>query len=435
MDPADKTRFEIEGKSSVKYHLRANHAVEAKRWVWTLNNAIQWSKDEAKEQDRQKLRKEEILREARSGRHSYEPREGSQDISRLATRTIPATAVGVPLTAASSRASVHEGSIIGDDNASLNGSFKEASLTAGDLSQATTKHGTAAIPGDADDDEEYGDDASSHELQPASKDAFNITAHSASLQLNLLSQVSSALLAESHKENAVSIADPTISQALSTYESAVASLQKLNNDLLKISRDRDAYWQYRLDRETDARRLWEDSMAKVVKEHEELQTRVEESEDKRKRTKRALKDALEGQEDSRPSTPAQDAGEAPPGAKLGRTGTFIPLRKKSIARDVRRKSTIVDLADLSDSDSDENEEFFDAVDAGEVEVVESMPDAAPSVPATSKGDAAPAQDLRAVRKTEIESSFKGYEDPVRTKLKLDIDDRPKISLWVSLNLR
>ena len=52
MDAQDKTRFEIHGKSSVKYHLKANHVVEAKRWFWSLNNAIQWAKDEAKEEER-----------------------------------------------------------------------------------------------------------------------------------------------------------------------------------------------------------------------------------------------------------------------------------------------------------------------------------------------------------------------------------------------
>ena len=54
MDAQDKLRFEIHGKSSVKYHLKANHQVEAKRWFWALNNAIQWTKDEAKD-DKQDL--------------------------------------------------------------------------------------------------------------------------------------------------------------------------------------------------------------------------------------------------------------------------------------------------------------------------------------------------------------------------------------------
>ena len=32
---------------------------------------------------------------------------------------------------------------------------------------------------------------------------------------------------------------------------------------------------------------------------------------------------------------------------------------------------------------------------------------------------------------DISSSFRGYENGIRTRLKMDADDRPKISLWVS----
>src|SRR5579862_1540768 len=65
MDPQDKQRFEIHGKSSVKYHLKANHVVEAKRWYWALNNAIQWSKDEAREEEKQKAKNTEQLQQAK----------------------------------------------------------------------------------------------------------------------------------------------------------------------------------------------------------------------------------------------------------------------------------------------------------------------------------------------------------------------------------
>ena len=299
---------------------------------------------------------------------------------------------------------------------------------------------TAAIAGDADDDEEYGDDASSHELRPASKDAFNITAHSASLQLDLLSQVSSALQ-ETTKEQAMSVSDPTIVQALATYASAVASLQELVNNLLKISRDRDAYWQGRLDREADVRRLWEDSMAKVAREQEELEGRIEESEEKRKRTKRALRDALEGQDDGS-EQPTQVLSQDEVGINTEvhklplRRQSSAPRRRKSVGiKDLsRRKSTIAGFTDLSDSDSDEEEEFFDAVDAGEVEVVDIMPEslskeASPSVPKEREQKAA--LNIRDVKRSEIEPSFHGYEDPLRERLKMDSDDRPKISLWVT----
>ena len=443
MDPQDKTRFEIEGKSSVKYHLRANHSVEAKRWFWTLNNAIQWSKDEAKEQDRQKQRKEEIMREARQGRPSIEATDNTQDAGQPSSKLTSAPSVGVPLTTTTSKTSLPEivvgqgaDSVAGDEFGSTYDS-REPSLAGNDTAESVTKRKTTAIAGDADDDEEYGDDASSHELRPASKDAFNITAHSVSLQLSLLSQVSAALQVESQKDHALSISDPTVVQALSTYESAVASLQSLVKDLLKISRDRDAYWQHRLDREADVRRLWEDSMARVAKEQEELEARVEESEDKRKRTKRLLKDALEGQEGSRPQSRASQRDELAQSTdgivQLGRQGTLIPGRKKSIAiRDPRRKSTIANFTNLSDSDSDEDEEFFDAVDAGEVEVVDILPGSVPSPPPKAiKSDATSTQELREGRKHEIAPSFHGYEDPVRKKLKLENDDRPKISLWAS----
>ena len=497
MDPKDKTNFEIQGKSSVKYHLKANHVVEAKRWFWALNNAIQWTKDEAKETERQKQQKEEMLRQAKAGQLPHladESKElGTADISRLSGRGLtPATTVGVPLTASSSRLSFQE-STLEDEEGSMYESY-EAGTADRELNRSVRAGQTAAIAGDLDDEEEYGDDASDHEIQPLSKDAFNITAHSASLQLRLLAQVSAALQAESSKDQSVSISDPTVKQALSTYESAVASLQGLVGDLLKISRDRDAYWQYRLDREADVRRLWEDSMvrkcrdrllvveslcsgapfegiaealppprtpsknltvdylmiggrltltssqARVAKEQEELEGRIGESEEKRKRTKRALKEALEGTSDSvAPSGGlSQDEGLASASLEKLQLDQKSPARPrtKSIGfrEPGRRKSTIADLTNLSDSDSDDNEEFFDAVDAGEVEVVDTMPPSSPPpIPENEMSDQKkPSQgrDLREEKLADIKASFKGYEDPIRKRFKMEADNRPKISLWV-----
>ena len=115
-------------------------------------------------------------------------------------------------------------------------------------------------------------------------------------------------------------------------------------------------------------------------------------------------------------------------------------RTKSIGfRDPRRrKSTITDLTNISDSDSDEDEEFFDAVDAGEVEVVDVMP---PSSPPPLLEDHMTDQkpfrygDLREQKLADIKVSFKGYEDPIRKRFKMEADNRPKISLWASHPLR
>lgn len=81
MDPQDKQRFEIQGKSSVKYHLKANHQVEAKRWYWALNNAIQWSKDEAREEEKRFTRESEMLKQAKIDSVDKRPSRDADSLS------------------------------------------------------------------------------------------------------------------------------------------------------------------------------------------------------------------------------------------------------------------------------------------------------------------------------------------------------------------
>ena len=428
MDAQDKTRFEVQGKSSVKYHLKANHVVEAKRWFWALNNAIQWAKDEAKDDAQKKTRDTDAMNQAK-----FEQLKGKG--------LTPATAVGITSNNAS-RISFQEPAI--GPGSSIDGDqepgyvFYEPSVGANDLSRVASKANTVAVPGDLDDEEEYGDDASSHEIKPTPKDAFNITANSANLQLELLGNVSAALQSEISSNPSTIISDPTIAQAVATYEGAVRSLQSMVGDLLKIARDRDAYWQYRVDRESDMRKLWEDSMAKVAREQEELEGRIGESEEKRKRTKRALREAL----DTDTATQSLSESGVLPGdadrlAKSLRDEEFdpntdAPSRRKSIgARDLhRRKSAIATMTELSDSDSEADEEFFDAVDAGEVEVLNTMPLSTSAhlvPPKVAVGSEVPDVGSKAAA---ISSSFKGYKEPVRERLTMASDDRPKISLWV-----
>jgi oxysterol-binding protein 1 len=209
-----------------------------------------------------------------------------------------ATSLGIPLT---STGGSRTGASTIDDEDYTHSNY-EPSVAGAELGKMVSHVGTATVEGDVDDDEDYGDDASSHEIQPTNKDAFNITAQSAKLQLDLLAQVSAALQAEKSRNPTMQISDPMAVQALSSYEAAVGNLKGLVGDLLRISRDRDAYWQYRLDREANVRRMWEESMARVAKEQEELESRIGESELKRRKTKRALREALGGFEmnESRP---------------------------------------------------------------------------------------------------------------------------------------
>lgn len=418
MDPKDKDKlhFEILGKSSVKYDLKANHQVEAKRWFWALNNAIQWAKDEAKEEQRRE-------RQEASAKHEH--------LERIRTREAEVAQSGgslTPATAVTGGSTSLAGSTLGDGNLSA----YDASEADGNsvIVRDSSRAGTANIEGDLDDEEDYGDDASSNEVKPGNKDAFSITAQSAKLQLDLLEQVSAALRSERDKSPDTPLGHPTLEQALSSYETAVGNLKGLLMDLLRISRDHEAYWQYRLEREQNIRRLWEDSMAKVAREQEELENRIGESEDKRKRTKKALKEALDGTASSRVASPSVETGEK-----------VSSMLEVPAGQPVKRRQTIAELTnnEISDDDSEEEDEFFDAVDAGEVEIVKALP-SPPQSPKPIAADKDGAQDAsssieqeRREKEMQISKSYRGYEDGLRKRLKIDADNRPKVSLWVCLN--
>ncbi|KAH9822848.1 oxysterol-binding protein homolog-like protein [Teratosphaeria destructans] len=423
MDPKDKLLFEIHGKSSVKYLLKANHQVEAKRWFWALNNAIQWAKDEAREEQKRQQQETLAMRQARSEQIERQQTREAEVAQSGKGMLIP----GAPVDTASNGASTPLlGTSVGDAFSGYGGSVHDAESI-----KAPSRSNTAPIEGDIDDDEEFGDDASSHEVRPASKDAFNITAQSAKLQLDLLEQVAAALQHEKKERPEMAISHPTVVQALASYDTAVGNLKALLLDLLRISRDHEAYWQYRIDREQNIRRLWEDSMARVAHEQEELENRIGESEDKRKRTKRALREVLEGQVPE-----IREPGALGTQLKLGDAKS--PHLQLPGETTKNRRLTIAELTnnEVSDADSVDEEEFFDAVDSGEIEVVDVMPPTSP--PANTlepdisiKGldGAGAVAEEREKRATEIAKSYKGYEDGLRKRLKLDADNRPKVGLW------
>lgn len=409
MSPDEKTKFEIIGKSSVKYTLKANHEVEAKRWFWALNNSIQWMKDQAKEEERQKAQNAEILRQAKdhqlstgksSDAASLEPqsevgsvaegRRGSAQVSRLPSARGSASRAGL------SRVST---------SGSVDDEFVDAGATE-DMASRIQSTGAPTVPGEGDEDDD--DESTSGERPSASKDAFNITAQSAKLQLDTLAQVSAALQNEANRNPNIALGDAKVSQALSTYDAAIKSLKGLMGDLLRISKDRDAHWQYRLDQEVEMRQMWEESMAKVAKEQEILEARVGESEIKRKMAKKALREVM-GQDGRPGSSLSREVADVDDEAGGG------PKSPLSITRQATNLSQVVDI-----SEDSESEEFFDAVDAGEVDV-EPLP------PADGLGS--DEHDIVVSGGLDVSSAFKGYENGFRTRLKIDADDRPKMSLW------
>jgi hypothetical protein len=405
MSPDEKTKFEIIGKSSVKYTLKANHEVEAKRWFWALNNAIQWTKDQAKEESKQRATEAELLSKAKE---HVQGASGGDAPSENASLLEPGPRASTQLTR------LQSASKSGSKLTSTGDSIAEEDETDRD-----TRAGMSVMH-----DEEYddGDGSSGREQPSAAKDAFNITAQSLKLQLETMAQVNAALVAEASQNPNVKLSDPKTAGALATYDAAIRSMAGLTGDLMRISRDRDSYWQYRLDREVDMRRMWEESMAQVAREQEVLQAKIGEAEEKRKHTKRMLKEVV-----SNNMTESQTAspGFAPGADTQGETEDAATNDQKSPARSLplsRHETVLTEIANLSDDESEDDEEFFDAVDAGEIE-------AEPLPPATTTDEEN--KQVVASSGIDISSSFHGYENGIRKRLKMDADNRPKISLWVS----
>lgn len=434
MDSQDKTRFEIHGKSSVKYHLKANHVAEAKRWFWTLNNAIRWAKDEAEEEERRQTKNAEVLRQAKidqiEGRTPDTPSDsGPICITKTSSKGLAPPSLSktesnvTKFSTHPSRTTLE--SMPGDDDPSTHGSY-DPSAAQSDVNRAVSANF------EADDDDEYGDYASSHEAQPIDKDALDITAQAVKLQLELLGNVASSLQAEKSENPNTPLSDSRIENAIATYAEAVDSLKSLIHNLFQLSRDRDAYWHSRLNREEYLRKMWEESMAKVAQEHEELQSKIAESEEKRRRTKRALKEALENTSGvtSRPvSYIAPERAIGSPGPKVDVTGAET-LSEQADEEEITgastpKKSALSQLNGIYDPESDEDE-FFDAIDTGDIQVEDRTTAAEVHREKVSEDEGS---ELRVIKRNEIAPSFKGYEDPVRKKLGMDYDNRPRISLW------
>ncbi|XXH02284.1 hypothetical protein Hte_008654 [Hypoxylon texense] len=414
MSPEEKTKFEIIGKSSVKYTLKANHEVEAKRWFWALNNSIQWMKDQAKQDERQKAQSAEMLRQARDNLNKPSDASANDSLSEVASNgepgmyRLPSGKTPAPR--------------VGISRASTTGSVDDEFVDAGSPdAKGHLSNEDATIPGEADEEEdEYMDRSSRGEAPTATKDAFNITAQSARLQLDTLASVSAALQAEAHRNPSMSLVDPKAAQALATYDAAIRSLKGLMGDLLRISKDRDAHWQYRLEQEIEMRRMWEESMAKVAAEQEVLEARVSEAETKRKMAKRALREVIGSASEGRPLSSDSFAAHAE-AADVHEDEVAAVLRSPSMKSIGRKSTALSHHVELSEDSESEQEEFFDAVDAGEVDVAPMPP--SDVVPSANAG-----QDV-VISGVDVSSAFKGYENGLRTRLKLDEDNRPRIGLW------
>jgi oxysterol-binding protein 1 len=355
LDQNDKQKFEVlsGGKGGVRYHLRANHPVEANRWIFALTQAIQLGTAEAMTLPDS----ESTLSRAVSGSHDR-PGVGHQSTSSLDFRS------------------------------------KLTNLT---------NSSAASIATEDDSGEDYPESAE----EPFKAD-FEVTAHSAKVQLEILEKILGSL---SSVEGQRTTGEQSLEDHAVILKKAASSLHGTLDELVRMSRTRDSYWRGQLEREKELRRLWEENMELLASEQEQMEHAMNTAIEQRRMTKRALRAMSiavqqpdKGAEFIRRMSVSDDSSST----------KFPAIAPEELIPPEQLKAVI--------SSDDEDDEFFDALGSSDAATIVAPPE--------EEVRAMPASKEALSKEEELALSAHGYEVPLRTRFeKLDKDNRPKISLW------
>lgn len=246
---------------------------------------------------------------------------------------------------------------------------------------------------------------------------------------------------------------PSRQQAIKeALQASLQTLATLVSQQKVMTQDRERYLLGRIDREVEARRLWEENMLTVAKQQAETDRQLGEAARQNERHKRALKQAKEvlggiASSGSLPTSPMSEDGPAsasvplflPPGsaATAGTTDTFRSARSHrqsiSIANVQEVAAALADV-DVGSDDEDEDE-FFDAIETGtlpglrQYDSIANPDNARPGTPTTAE------KQVELVPQKVVKGTIQEYLarkslEPylhVRNRLPIDDDKRPSVS--------
>ena len=214
IDASDKNRFEVIGKGGAKYHLRAEHVLEAKRWIISLTESKQWLQDHVEFRNRMKKMNGELhdpsikafknLQESDSDTDD----EGSDTLAKKDTMNVGSDAY-----------SLH--SIPFEDN----------------------------------------------EKHEAHEENFHALVNSALAGVHSQQQLFlSCLTLFQH--------NPNYSQLTESMKKSSQALLNILNELLRAHNIRERYWHEKFEREEALKKLWEENLRVLALEHDSLQQRA-----------------------------------------------------------------------------------------------------------------------------------------------------------------
>ncbi|KAG0370600.1 Oxysterol-binding protein-domain-containing protein [Gamsiella multidivaricata] len=401
IDSNDKQRFDIIGKGSIRYHLKAGHANEAKRWILALTQSKQWI-------------------EETSGNNRHSLMESRQSIN-LSSADF-ARQKGADSTLSRGRSIIKDG-------------------TSSSIARSQRSRSSSTSP----EDNQLDASVVPH------LESFVTMNNYVQSQIQIQSEFAENLV---RLQRAAEVPEDSEVMKLThaAHESSLAlksSIQKLQ----EMVQDREAYWKRILEQESQKRELWEESLRVLSEEQLEMQRvlkRTEESNQKMKKNRSVR---------SKASTPTLQANVTFGASTLAsdgvtqNAGAAVQDSTHGTSKTISGGDRQVEIEDDEDSGSDveSGDEFFDAVD--DDDIVEFENDDAEEELTTGAGatshtaeegatEAAPAAAVAAApapsaahahEATYIAPSFKGYPEKVRDRLPTKQTSlRPDVSLWAIL---
>ncbi|KAK9450282.1 Oxysterol-binding protein-domain-containing protein [Limtongia smithiae] len=390
LDSSEKQRFIIIGKGSVRYHLRANHPVERNRWVWALTQAIQHAKDQAKHDAM-------VNGKQLAGGDSSPSMTDDAGSSRFVSHQ----AVPHSIAAASER------------SVTMNSLQTSSTMVASVPGSTASPENVDGDVDDDDDDDDYDDDDSQENqlTEEPYKEAIAVTAHSLNMEIKVLQDITASIASD---RVAVKSTYPKVDAALGCYDTSLTSIKNLLGDLMRQTAEREAYFKHRAESEAELRRIWEDNLQKLAEENDTIEEHLHDAVEEKKIARKALREVLSSTEPSSPAlpTPVTITGGVAVSPALS------PALSKVALSDARLTSVLTE---------EEDDVFFDAID-NETAVAEARGEV---LKPTETKEEVEMTELQVKKRDQLvaDGSFHGYEDPPRSRLRLDEDDRPKISLW------
>lgn len=216
-----------------------------------------------------------------------------------------------------------------------------------------------------------------------------------------------------------------------------------------MSQDRERYLLGRIQREIEARKVWEENMLTVAEQQADMDRQLTEAAKDNEKKRKALRQArgvLAGLSGSLPTSPAEVS--TPPATGFpGIANVASPVPTAPLSSAVTRESNIQEVHDAivaagADSDDeDDDDEFFDAIEQNAIpnlrlhDSIAHPEDHRPGTPAHSRQPSvinvnadATKPSTGTIKDLLARPSLEPYLH-VRHKLPIDDDKRPSVSLW------